>query len=58
VKRQALVDARLPDVRIIDMRYLGKEYKYDWNFLLSPGTRKNFVKIILGEANSLTTVEK
>jgi hypothetical protein len=49
---QALIDAAIPGIRIIDFRSLGKGFGHDWSFLTSPGVIGNLEKIISGEAHA------
>ena len=54
---QTLVDAALPNIKLIDLRSLGKGYKHDWNFLTSPGITRNLEKIISGDVENLVTTQ-
>jgi len=50
---QTLVDARVPGVKIIDCRSLGKGYSHDWVFLTSPGIMINLEKIVSGDTGTV-----
>lgn len=50
---QTLIDARLPDVKIVDLRSLGKGFSHDWVFLTSPGILIDLEKIVSGDTDSL-----
>lgn len=55
---ETLVDAALPDVRIMDFRGAGRGYSHDWNFLTSRGILDSLDKIVSGGNTTLRTTEK
>jgi hypothetical protein len=50
---QALVDAKIPGISIVDMRPLGKGFRHDWTFLTSPGIKTNLEKIVSGNGKTV-----
>ncbi|MGA2142421.1 MAG: hypothetical protein ABSG94_08355 [Brevinematales bacterium] len=55
---QALVNADIPGVKLIDLRALGKGYSHDWTFLTSPGITRNLEKIISGDVDNLDKIQE